>query len=172
MNIMKTEYTIAFDAERCVACYGCVVACKTWRERPLGLSCRRMEKIWQKEDSMPRLRHASVACRHCVDPDCMKVCFTGAISKNEDGIVLVDEEKCVACQACKSACPFDVPQFPENGKMTKCDMCFGRYDMATEQPPCVASCPTHALTLKKVSIEEKEKAEHDLAALLASGAEW
>ena len=171
---MTLEYAITFDPDRCVDCHGCEIACKNWRERPLGIFCRRIVTIWQREESMPRLCHASVACMHCVDPACVKVCPVHAISKNADGIVLVNEEICVGCRACKKACPFDVPQFPEagRGRMVKCDLCFGRYDMAAEQPPCVTSCPTHALTLKKVSIEEKEKAEHDLAALLASGAEW
>ncbi len=168
---MNTEYTILFDAERCVACHGCVVACKAWRELPTGVFFRRLEKIWQEGASMPRLRHASVACRHCAEPACMAVCPVKAISKNADGIVLVDEETCVGCHACERACPFGVPQYPESsgGKMVKCDLCLGRYDMEKEEPPCVATCPTRALKLVKISPEEKKKTENALLALLNSG---
>lgn len=171
---MNLEYAIAFNPDRCVACHGCSVACKTWRERPLGIDCRRIVTIWQRDEAMPRLRHASVACLHCADPACVKACPVHAISKNADGIVLVDAETCIGCRACKKACPFDVPQFPEEGrgKMVKCDLCFGRYDMETSQPPCVATCPTHALTLVKVSPEEKKEQEAAMLALLSSGAEW
>jgi anaerobic dimethyl sulfoxide reductase subunit B (iron-sulfur subunit) len=90
-----------------------------------------------------------------------------AISKNEDGIVVVDESKCVGCQMCARACQFNVPQFIER-KMVKCDLCVGRYDMASDVPPCVATCPTQALKLVKVSVEEKKAAEAALLKLLAS----
>ena len=77
----------------------------------------------------------------------MEVCPEHAISKNAEGIVLVDERKCVGCRSCEVACDFDVPQFPGDGeeKMVKCDLCVGRYDREKEEPPCVATCPTKAL---------------------------
>lgn len=167
---MNVEYGIVFDLERCVACHGCAVACKSWRERPLGVFCRRIEKIWLKEERMPRLRHASVACQHCADPACMEACPEGAISKGEDGIVRVDAEKCVGCRNCAEACPYAVPQFPDDGerKMVKCDLCVGRYDMEKEVPPCVATCPTHALSLAKMNREEKKTVEAKMLNLLNS----
>lgn len=168
---MSAEYLIAFDAERCVACHGCTVSCKVWRERPVGVYCRRIEKIWQQGGEMPRLRHASINCQHCAEPACMEACPENAISKNADGIVLVDEAKCVGCRTCETACPFGVPQFPDDGegKMVKCDLCVGRYDMEKEEPPCVATCPTHALKLLKASPEEKRRSEAALLDLLNSG---
>ena len=168
---MSAEYKIAFDAERCVACHGCVVACKAWRERPLGVYCRRIERIWRQGEGMPRLRHASINCQHCAEPACMEVCPEHAISKNAEGIVLVDERKCVGCRSCEVACDFDVPQFPGDGeeKMVKCDLCVGRYDREKEEPPCVATCPTRALKRVKVSPEEKKTSEAALLALLKSG---
>jgi anaerobic dimethyl sulfoxide reductase subunit B (iron-sulfur subunit) len=79
---------------------------------------------------------------HCGKPACEAVCPTGAISKRaEDGIVVVDRDKCNGCQECSSACPFNVPQFGSDGTMQKCDFCLGR----GEEPACVAHCLTEAL---------------------------
>ena len=168
---MTTEYKILFDAERCVACHGCVVACRAWRELPTDIFFRRLETIWQKGENMPRLRHASVACQHCAEPACVEACPVGAIRKNADGLVLVDEDSCVGCRACESACPFGVPQYPEKsgGNMAKCDLCLGRFDMEKEEPPCVATCPTRALALVRMDAEEKKRTEKALLDLLASG---
>lgn len=167
---MNTEYAITFDAQQCIACHGCVVACKAWRNLPPGIFFRRVEKIWQQEAAMPRLRHASVACQHCADPACMAACPVGAIAKNADGLVLVDETTCIGCRSCEEACPFDVPQFSEEGGfMFKCDLCTGLFDAQTQAPPCVATCPTQALKLVRMTPEEKKEAESTQLALLHSG---
>jgi anaerobic dimethyl sulfoxide reductase subunit B (iron-sulfur subunit) len=79
---------------------------------------------------------------HCGQPACETVCPTGAISKRvEDGIVVVDRDKCNGCQECFSACPYDVPQFGSDGTMQKCDFCLGQGG----EPACVAHCLTEAL---------------------------
>ena len=79
---------------------------------------------------------------HCGKPACMSVCSTGAISKRvEDGIVVVDKAKCNGCRDCLTACPYDVPQFGNDGIMQKCDFCSG----IAGEPACVAACPAEAL---------------------------
>ena len=166
---MKPEYKIAFDAERCMSCYGCVTACKVWRERPHGINCRRIERLWINDGGrMPRLRFASVNCQHCADPACVSICVMNALTKNEDGIVMFDESKCVGCRECLRVCQFSVPQYLDSRKMVKCDLCAGRFDMEKEEPPCVATCPTRALKLVRMTPEEKAKDEAALLKLLAS----
>jgi len=80
---------------------------------------------------------------HCEKPACAAVCPTGAIIKRaEDGIVVVDRDKCNGCRECLPACPYDVPQFSDDGIMQKCDFCIS----IGREPACAVSCPAEALS--------------------------
>jgi Fe-S-cluster-containing dehydrogenase component len=87
------------------------------------------------------------ACNHCDEPACLKGCPVSAISKRAgDGIVLIDQEKCIGCRQCEKACPYGAPQFNEQSqKSEKCTMCVHRID-AGLTPACADTCPTAALT--------------------------
>lgn len=110
--------------------------------------------------------HFPRSCLHCETPDCVTVCPTGASYKRaEDGIVLVDADKCIGCQLCAWACPYGAreialphPKAPtsdagrddrKRGTMQKCTLCVDRIynetlDERDRQPACVLACPTHA----------------------------
>jgi Fe-S-cluster-containing dehydrogenase component len=95
--------------------------------------------------------HFPRSCLHCETPACVTVCPTGASYKRaEDGIVLVDEDKCIGCQLCAWACPYGAREFSaKRGTMQKCTLCVDRIynetlDPADRQPACVAACPTRA----------------------------
>lgn len=164
---MTTEYIITLDEEKCVGCHACVVACKVWREIPLGLGWRRINRLWSGKFPNVRLQHASINCQHCVEPACAAACPTSSIKKNtSDGRVLVDRATCIGCEACAEACPFAVPAFGADGTMQKCDLCIENVDVKQDAPHCVATCPTGALTLKKLEPNNKLKYEAKLVALL------
>lgn len=168
---MSVEYAFSFDKEKCTQCYGCEVACKSWREGELGVSWRRVYKIWTGRYPEVKLATASVSCMHCVDPVCVKTCPVQAIQKRpEDGIVVGDKSKCIGCKACEKACPFGAPQFGAEGKMQKCDLCMNQVDLGKESPPCVETCPTKALQLGKVDTKEKQAKEKDIQKLIATAA--
>jgi len=83
----------------------------------------------------------SMACNHCDDPQCLKVCPVGAYTKLTDGTVVQDHEKCIGCKSCIMACPFHAPTFDESeGATYKCDGCLDRRS-AGLLPQCVISCP-------------------------------
>jgi Fe-S-cluster-containing dehydrogenase component len=95
--------------------------------------------------------HFPRSCLHCETPDCVTVCPTGASYKRaEDGIVLVDEDKCIGCKLCSWACPYGAREYSQvRGTMQKCTLCVDRiYNEAFEeidrQPACVMACPTRA----------------------------
>ncbi|WP_052572436.1 4Fe-4S dicluster domain-containing protein [Holophaga foetida] len=151
---MSVERGFSFAPEKCIQCHACAVACKSWRELEPKVRYRWVENIWQ--GSYPEIRCVSstIACKQCDDPPCVAVCPEGAINKRlEDGIVVVNEEACSGCQACLGACPDAIPQFGADGKMQKCDLCLGRLDLDADEPPCVATCPTKALSFLRSKVE-------------------
>jgi len=75
------------------------------------------------------MRYVVTHCMHCSQPRCMDACPVGAISKREDGIVLVNQELCTGCKDCIDACPLGVMQFDEENEVAqKCDLCVDRID--------------------------------------------
>ncbi|MEJ1392078.1 MAG: 4Fe-4S dicluster domain-containing protein, partial [Candidatus Sedimenticola sp. (ex Thyasira tokunagai)] len=91
------------------------------------------------------------SCLHCEDPPCVPVCPTGASYKREDnGVVLVDYDKCIGCKYCSWACPYGAREFDEfNRVMKKCTLCIDRVTDMTlpeseRKPACVLACPTSA----------------------------
>jgi anaerobic dimethyl sulfoxide reductase subunit B (iron-sulfur subunit) len=160
---MSTEYGILFLKENCIQCYGCEIACKSWRGVEPGVKWRRVDNIWHGSYPTVTITSASIACMHCVEPPCVEACPEAAIEKRAaDGIVMVNRDACTGCQACQDVCPFAVPQFGIDGKMQKCDLCISAIDRGSESPPCVATCPTHALVFGTMSSEEKRAAEQSL----------
>ncbi len=82
-----------------------------------------------------------ITCNQCRQPKCMDVCFVGAISKSEsDGVVRIDQEKCIGCGLCTLACRYGgISYSPEKSKAFKCDTCDGN-------PKCVEACPEGVLS--------------------------
>jgi len=137
-----------FDQTRCTGCYACIVACKDWHDVPPGpASWRRV--IALEYGKFPDLFVAflTTACYHCAHPACLEVCPAGAITKREqDGIVVVDEDACTACEICRDACPYAAPQFgaEADARMQKCNLCLERIAEGNK-PVCVEGCPMRAL---------------------------
>jgi anaerobic dimethyl sulfoxide reductase subunit B (iron-sulfur subunit) len=86
----------------------------------------------------------------------LEACPVAAITKRDDGLVLIDKDVCVGCRLCE-CCPYDAPQFnSELGVMTMCDGCVDLQGTGEEQA-CVAACPQRALEFGDV---EELRARH------------
>jgi len=109
------RWGMAIEQKRCIGCYECVLACKAEHFLPPEIFWNRV-LIGErgKYPSVTKLIY-SVRCNQCADPACVKVCPTGATSQREDGIVWVDEDKCVGCRYCIIACPYQMRMFYEDG---------------------------------------------------------
>lgn len=158
-----------FDAERCTGCKTCMLACKDYKDLPIGLAYR---KVYEVTYGACELTHegyinnstvsynVSLSCNHCKKPACTKVCPTHAMHKDEEsGIVLVDHQRCIGCGYCHMACPYNVPKVDEElGQSRKCDACAERV-VTGEKPVCVEACPARALDfgdIEKLSLKGKE----------------
>lgn len=169
-----TQYAFYFDSSRCTGCKTCEIACKDYKDLSQTVAFRRIFDyeggIWTANDdgtydSDTFAYHLSMACNHCTLPLCMNACPVGAISKDENnGIVRIDENSCVADKSCIEACPYDVPQFDEEKNVSrKCDFCYERVVDQGLNPICVDSCPLRALDFGEV--EELREKYGDLAAI-------
>lgn len=81
--------------------------------------------------------HVSISCNHCNNPVCTRVCPTGAMHKDELGLVWPDATKCIGCGYCTMACPYHAPHIDARLKRSsKCDGCRDRL-VDGGQPVCV-----------------------------------
>lgn len=133
-----------FDPKKCIGCKACEMACKQRFELPLGDRRRRVYTHESGEYPNTLVRYISMACNHCSDPACVKVCPKGALWRDEtDGVVKHDKSKCVGCRRCEWACPYGAIAF--NSVTKKVDKCEGCFDQPGG-PACVANCTGGALT--------------------------
>jgi len=157
---------LVIDMDTCVGCHACVVACKQWNSSgtlgpltdnepygaaPDGVAFNRVRTYEVDEYPHSKTINMPLSCMHCDTAECVTVCPTGASYKRpEDGIVLVDQDKCMGCNLCAWACPYGARELDEHtGTMKKCTLCVDRiYDphlpQEERQPACVLTCPAHA----------------------------
>lgn len=132
---------VACDNEKCTGCLACVVTCIDHHysvDVNDPVSGRLYEKVISPNGYT---RYLTRSCHHCADPECAQTCPVGAITKNDERWVVFDQEICIGCQVCRTACPFDIPRFNDQGKMFKCNGCNG-------DPSCIKICPNKALYLE------------------------
>lgn len=110
------RWGMAIEMKRCIGCNACVLACKAEHFVPPEIFWNRI--IIGEKGKYPHVTKLifSVRCNQCAEPKCVDVCPTGATQKREDGIVWVDEKKCVGCRYCMVACPYQMRSFYEHEK--------------------------------------------------------
>ncbi len=136
-----TQMAMVLDLDRCIGCFSCVVACKLENNVQLGAYWNRVLNVGPS-GTFPDVEAypLPVLCNHCDDPKCVAVCPTGASQKRDDGIVLIDKDKCIGCQYCTMACPYGVRTFNKEQRVVeKCTFCAHLVESGKD-PACVAAC--------------------------------
>jgi tetrathionate reductase subunit B len=158
---------LVIDIDKCNGCYNCQVACKDehvgndWT--PIAKPQPDTGQFWMKvtdivQGTVPkvRVRYMLDTCQHCgasarsdqlcdVAP-CIAGCSSKAIYKRDDGIVVIDPEKCTGNRNCVNECPYGAIYFNTDLNIAqKCTMCAHLLDKGWKEPRCVDACPTGAL---------------------------
>lgn len=149
---------LVVDINKCNGCYNCQIACKDehvandWtpyaKPQPdTGQFWTKVEEI--ERGTLPKVKVAYMhhICQHCDDAPCIPACKEKAISKREDGIVIIDPEKCKGSRSCVDACPYGAIYFNWDLNISqKCTFCAHLLDRGWKEPRCCDACPTGAFT--------------------------
>lgn len=165
-----TKFGIAINLDRCIGCHTCSNGCRLQNGLPQGIVWNRVitegcDVVDGAVGTYPNVTRSylPIACQHCENPACLKVCPTGATYKDDKGRVEIDYEKCIGCRMCMAACPYNARSFNwqeptratdfnygdsrvplrAKGVAEKCTLCKERTDEGNS-PMCVAVCPTKA----------------------------
>jgi len=147
------------DLSACIGCNACVVACKQENEVPLGNFNTWIES-WDAGD-YPEVSRANLPklCNHCTDAPCVAVCPTEASYVSDDGLVLINEEECIGCSSCITACPYGARWEKEESKIAqKCTFCNHRTEYGL-LPACTMVCPTHSRVFGDLNDAESDIAQ-------------
>lgn len=109
MSTTKRRWVMVIDLAKCDGCKECTKACTAMHFVPPG---QEWIKVFENRDNkiagaywFPR------PCMQCDNTPCAKVCPVGATMKREDGIVIIDQERCIGCRYCIAACPYSSRYF-------------------------------------------------------------
>jgi len=152
---MAKVFTV--DVARCNGCYTCHTACKDehvdndWA--PYARPQPEIGQFWVRlketvRGTVPKVVSTYIPefCNHCEKPACMSACAAGAVIKREDGIVIIDPDKCNGCGDCATACPYGSIYINDKLKICqKCTACAHLLDAGIKLPRCVEICPVDAL---------------------------
>lgn len=167
-GIPNRKFVMVIDLAKCKNALKCVIACNKHHYITGENAWLKVHKMQESKDTAPYWMPRT--CMHCDQPACVTVCPVDATFKRKDGLVLIDNERCIGCRFCMAACPYSIRVFnweePKQGEMSeitmhlggeapspeyagmpsrmgtvdKCDFC-PHTIKNNELPHCVTACP-------------------------------
>jgi len=166
VGVVQKRFGMGIQVDRCIGCGRCVEACKeenavpldpfyfrTWVERYIIRADGEVavtnidERITAARDAaleheVMRSFFVPKLCNQCDHPPCVQVCPVGATFSTSEGVVLVDDQRCIGCRYCIQACPYGARYLhPVKKTADKCTFCYHRISKGM-MPACVEVCPT------------------------------
>jgi len=162
VGIPNKKFVMVVDLAKCTNQLKCQESCNKNHYITGDNAWLKVYKMQESEKTAPYWM--PTLCQHCDKPPCVKVCPVDATFKRQDGIVLIDNERCIGCRFCMAACPYSTRVFNWNepdqpaaanegeytpdyagkpsvkGTVDKCDFCPHQIQMG-ELPHCVSACP-------------------------------
>ena len=159
------KWIMVIDLAKCDGCGKCMAACSKMHFVPKDRQWIKVLRMQDSEKTAPY--YFPQPCYHCDNPPCTKVCPVDATFKRSDGVVLIDNDRCIGCRFCMAACPYGARSFnwgpaqrsargdregyspehgfpPKIGTVEKCDFCPDMAEMGM-LPACVSGCPMDAM---------------------------
>ncbi len=102
----ERHWIMVIDLKKCVGCQACTIACVSENKLPPGVVYRPV--LEEEKGKYPDVERKFIPrpCMHCDSPPCVSVCPVNATKKQEDGIVVIDYDRCIGCRYCIVACPY------------------------------------------------------------------
>jgi len=160
LGIPGKKFVMVIDLAKCKNARKCVQACQRAHHLPKSQEFMKVYLLQDSEKTSPYW--FPKPCFHCDNPLCVSVCPVGATFKRRDGIVLIDNNRCIGCKFCMTGCPYSTrvfawkhyPEFDEDkepyspeasspgkeGTVSKCDFCPDLIRVG-KVPYCVSACP-------------------------------
>lgn len=159
------RWSMVFDLRVCDGCAKCTEACQRMHFLPKDLQYIKVHKMTAESG---QVFHLPIPCMMCHNAPCYRVCPVGATFYDDEGLVLIDQDKCIGCRACIAACPYDAryfnfegsqpddatgvpigagpeyPGFQARGTVGKCAFCAHLLRQG-ELPACVDRCSMEAI---------------------------
>lgn len=109
--LQERKWSMVIDLRKCVGCHACTISCIAENKLPPGVVYRPVME--EEVGTYPHVssRFLPRPCLHCENPPCTPVCPVKATYKREDGVVVIDYEKCIGCRYCVTACPYGARSF-------------------------------------------------------------
>ena len=153
----RPHWGMVIDLAKCVGCDSCTVACKAENRTPPGVTYNVV--LEQETGAYPNVRIEAIPrpCMQCENPACVSVCPVSATYRGDDGIVVIDADRCIGCKYCIAACPYNVRFInPQTRVAENCDFCLHTKLAKGEDPACVSKCRYGALAFGDLNDPESD----------------